>query len=388
MTRAGASYRWAVLAAGATASASTAAFFLGLPVLVPTLREEYSLSLGQIGVVLASAWVGTTLALLPWGLAADRFGERAVMSAGLAGSAVFLGAAAYAPGYPELVVLLALAGASGASVNSASGRAVMQWFDASERGLALGVRQSAIPVGGFVGAILLPVLASGGGSEAAFLFLAALCAAGALVGGLVLRGREAGDQLEADSIIGTLGDSRLWRLSLGSGFYLYAQLAVLGFGVLFLHDVHGLSEGRAAAVIAASQALAIGLRIGAGRWSDVVGSRLGPLLQIGVAVSVALGLTALLVGGPLWLLVPVLAVAGGLSMAWNGLSFTAAAELAGLERSGAAIGLQQTVLGGAGVVAPLVFAATLSGASWRVAFAVAALAPVAGLLALRPLRGH
>lgn len=381
-------YRWAVLAAGATASASTAAFFLGLPVLVPTLREEYSLSLGQIGVVLASEWVGTTLALLPWGLAADRFGERVVMSVGLAGSAISLTGAAFAPGYEALVALLALAGASGASANSASGRAVMQWFAASERGLALGIRQAAIPVGGFAGALMLPAIASTGGSQAAFLLLAALSGTGALVGGLVLRGRDGGDALESASILGTLGDAKLWRLSLGSGLYLYAQFAVLGFGVLFLHDEHGLSEGRAALVIAVSQVLAIALRVGVGRRSDVIGSRVRPLVRVGVTTAGVMSFVALLAGGPLVLLVPALALAGGLSMAWNGLSFTAAAELAGPERSGAAIGFQQTVLGGIGVASPLLFAVSLSSTSWAAAFALAALAPVAGLLALRPLRGH
>lgn len=388
MADVGARYRWAVLGAGAAASASTAAFFFGLPVLVPTLRAEYSLSLGRIGVVLAAAWVGTTLALLPWGLAADRFGERVVMSVGLAGCAVFLAAAAFAAGFRELVVLLGLAGASGASVNSASGRAVMQWFDASERGLALGVRQSAIPVGGFVGALALPRIADAGGKEAAFLFLAGLCVTGAVLGALVLRGREDGGELGTATIVETLGDGKLWRLSLGSGLFVYAQLAVLGFGVLFLHDVHGLSDSRAALVIAGSQVLAIALRIAAGRWSDVVGSRLNPLVRIGGATSLGLGLVALLAGGPLWLLVPTLAAAGGISMAWNGLSFTAAAELAGSERSGAAIGFQQTVLGGIGVVSPIIFATTVSGASWRAAFALAAVTPVAGLLALRRLRGH
>ncbi len=349
--------------------------------LVPTLREEYSLSLSQIGVLLAAIWVGTTLTLLPWGLAADRFGERIVLATGLGGCAVFSAGAAFAPSATALFVFLALAGASGASVNSASGRAVMHWFGADERGLALGVRQTAIPVGGFVGALALPAIASAGGSEAAFLFLAALCAAGALVGALVLREREPGDELEVASIIRTLADGRLWRLSAGSGLYLYAQLAVIGFGVLFLHDEHGLSDSRAALVIAASQVLAMVFRIGAGRWSDVVRSRVGPLLKVGLAVSAALALTAVLADGPLWLLVPAIALAGGLSMAWNGLSFTAAAELAGPVRSGAAIGLQQTVLGGVGVVSPIVFAAIVSMASWPVAFAVAALLPLVGVLA-------
>ena len=47
-----------------------------------TLREELGLSLGQVGVVIAAGWVGATVTLLPWGLAADRYGERFVRSSG------------------------------------------------------------------------------------------------------------------------------------------------------------------------------------------------------------------------------------------------------------------------------------------------------------------
>jgi len=72
-------------------------------------------------------------------------------------------------------------------------------------------------------------------------------------------------------------------------------------------------------------------------------------------------------------------------MAWNGLSFTAAAELAGPVRSGAAIGFQQTVLAGIGVGAPVLFATTVSSGSWTVAFALSALFPLVGWWALRPL---
>ena len=379
-------YRWAVLAAGTAATAASAALGIGLPVLVPTLREEYSLSLGQIGVLLAASWVGTTLTLLPWGLAADRFGERAVLTLGLMLSGAALVGAAYASSFAELLVFLAISGAAGASVNSASGRAVMHWFEVDERGLAFGIRQTAIPLGGLVAALALPGIAASGGSEAAFLFLAALCGLGALVGAVVLRGREVVDGIEAASVPRTLVDSKLLTVSIGSGLYLYAQVAVIGFGVLFLHDEHGLSEGRAALVLGASQVLAILFRIGAGRWSDLIGARIVPLRRIGIAVTLVMVLTAVLAGGPVALLVPVLALAGGLTMAWNGLSFTAAAELAGPVRSGAAIGFQQTVLSGVGIAAPVLFAASVAGASWAVAFAVAALFPLVGWWALRPLR--
>jgi len=356
-------------------------------VLAPTLRTEYGLSLGEVGLLLSAGWVGSLLTLLPWGIAADRLGERVVLTVGLGISALCLAAAAYADDFAVLLVLLALAGAAGASVNSASGRAVMLWFGVSERGLALGIRQTAIPIGGLLAALALPPLAAAGGSEAAFLFVAALSAGGAVAGGLVLRGGERVDtrELEPATVSSTLRDARLWRLCFGSGLFVYAQVAVVGYGVLFLHDEHGLSDQAAALVIAAAQVLAVALRIGAGRWSDMIGARIRPLRLLGAAIAVGVGITAALSGGPLWLLVPCLALAGGLSMSWNGLAFTAAAELAGVRRSGAAIGFQQTMLAGLGVVAPLVFAYVVSGVSWRAAFALAALFPLAGALALRRL---
>ena len=108
----------------------------------------------------------------------------------------------------------------------------------------------------------------------------------------MIRGRDGTDDLEAESVVATLRDGRLWRLSVSSGLYLYAQVAIIGFGVLFLHDEHGLSDSTAALVVAASQVLAVGLRIGAGRWSDLVGSRVGPLRRVGLAVAVSVGVTA------------------------------------------------------------------------------------------------
>jgi sugar phosphate permease len=297
--------------------------------------------------------------------------------------------AAYAPSYGVLLIWLGLAGAAGAAVNSASGRAVMHWFAADERGLALGLRQTAIPLGGLVAALSLPPIAARGGSEAAFLFLAALSTAGALVGAVVLRGRAADeDGIEPASVARTIVDAKLWRLSVASGLYLYAQVAVMGFGVLFLVDEHDFSEQSAALVFAGGQVVAMASRIGAGRWSDVMRSRVVPLRRVGVAIVGAMVVTAVLAGGPVLLLVPVLIMACGLTMAWNGLSFTAAAELAGPVRSGAAIGVQQTVLSLSGVAAPVLFAACVAQASWPLAFVVAGIFPLAGWAVLRPLRSH
>jgi MFS family permease len=369
-----------VLAGGTVAQASFSAIGIGLPALSPAIRTHFGLTLSEIGIMLAGEWVGALLTLLVWGLAADRFGERIVLGAGLAGCAAFLAAAAYAPSFGWLVTFLALAGACGSSVNSASGRAVMHWFEPAQRGLALGIRQTAIPAGGLVAALVLPHL----GVESGLLFLAGFCLLGGIAGVLAVRERNA-PELPHEAVEWTLRDRRLWELSAGSGLYLVTQVAIIGFVVLFLHDARNVSAAAAAAVLAAIQVGAAALRIGTGRWSDVLGSRAVPLRRLGVATALATGAVAALTGASLWILVPALVVAGGLSMSWNGLSFTAAAELAGGRRSGAAIGFQQSVLSGVGAAAPVAFAALVAATSWRAGFALAAVCPLVGLPLLRRL---
>ena len=79
-----------MLAAGTTAQASFSTVTFAIAVLAPALREEYDLSLTQVGVVLTAEWIGLTLSLLPWGFAADRFGERWTLAVGLVGCGVCL----------------------------------------------------------------------------------------------------------------------------------------------------------------------------------------------------------------------------------------------------------------------------------------------------------
>lgn len=162
-------YRWVVLAAGTLAQASYSAIALGLAVMLPALRAGYGLTLGQAGVVVAASSIGSMLSLLPWGLAADRVGERVVVAVGLTGAAVSLFVAGRTDSFVPLAVLLAIAGLAGASVNAASGRAVMHWFDARQRGLALGIRQTAIPIGGAAVALGLPHVLDAGGTPGGWL---------------------------------------------------------------------------------------------------------------------------------------------------------------------------------------------------------------------------
>jgi MFS family permease len=379
-------YRWVVLAAGTFAQASFSAATLGLAALAPQLRSHYHLSVDEVGVVLGAPAIGMLPTLLPWGLLADQVGERLVIAAGLTGAAAALAGVAGTSSFATLTGLLVLAGALAASVNAASGRAVMGWFGADERGLALGIRQTAIPIGTASAAVATPWLASIGGTRLAFLALAGGLLAGAAVGGLFLRDAPAGEPTIApQELASPLHDPRMWLLAGGSSLYLVAQVSIVSFVVLFLHAHRGLSESAAAGVLAGINVLGIGARIGAGRWSDRRGTRLLPLREIGVGLTVATALVAALVDAPLAALLPATVVCGVLGLAWNGLSFTAAAETAGHARSGAALGFQQMLLGVVVAGAPPAFAALVAASSWRVAYACAVAGPAAGVLVLRRL---
>jgi len=379
-------YRFAVLGAGTFAQTSYSAIWYGVAVLAPALRREYGLSLAQTGILISMSLVGSLVTLLAWGVASDRVGERVVLFVGLGACGGVLVGAAFVHGFALLAVLLLVAGALGASVQSASGRAVMHWFPPQERGLALAVRQTAVPLSGFLVALALPPIERAGGVPWSFAAMGCACLAGAVVGALVLRegpGPDAPRRTDATP----LRDRRLWTLSIGSALVIAPQLCVVGFTVVFLHDRRGLSTSAAAAVLAVMQLLAIGGRLAAGRWSDVVRSRLGPLRRIALATAVLVSLTGVLAGAPLALLVPLLVSAGVLAMSWNSLSFAAAVELAGHERSGIAIGLQQTLLNLPGAIYPALFGLLVAATSWEVAFVAVAAFPLVGWRVLRPLPG-
>jgi sugar phosphate permease len=375
-------YRWTVLAVGTAAQASFAVYTIGIPVILPSVRSAYGLSLAQAGLVLAATSVGTMLGMLPWGIAADRVGERLVVSVGLLGGGVATAAAGATQGLGALGLLLAVAGFAGASVAAASGRAVMQWFPREERGLALGIRQAAVPIAGIASALVLPTVVAQAGVGWGFAAIGIGMIAGAVLAALFLRDADHLDTLDSEPSTRILRDPRTWLLAGSSALLLVPQIALFGFTVLFLHDQRGLSTTEAAAVFAVVQALAVAARIGAGRWSDVIGSRIRPLRAVAVASTAAVLVAALLVGAPLSVLAPVLVVAGVVAASWNGVAFAAAAEAAGRQRSGAALGVQQTVLFGTGAVAAPVFAVLVDRAGWSWGFALLAIAPAVAYLVL------
>ncbi|WP_434085874.1 MFS transporter [Mycolicibacterium rufum] len=374
-----------VVALGATLCANV--FINGVAFLIPTLHRERGLDLAQAGLMSALPSLGMVVTLIAWGYVVDRVGERVVLTLGSALTAAAAFGAASVDSLVAVGVFLFLGGMAAASSNTASGRLVVGWFDAEKRGLVMGIRQTAQPLGVGLGALVIPRLAESGGVSAALGFPAVVCALSAVVCAVAVldppRPARA-DATDADLANPYRASSLLVRIHLTSLLLVAPQAMVWTFTLAWLITDRGWSAGSAGALVTVAQILGAGGRIGAGRWSDavlkrsgdVLGARMRPIRTIAVAAAAAMALLALTD----WLDSPVsialMIVASVVTVSDNGLAFTAIAEIAGPFWSGRALGTQNTTqLLTAGVTPPL-FGALIGMAGYPAAFAVCALFPL------------
>jgi sugar phosphate permease len=372
--------RWLVLAAGTVALTAGSAFQYGLAYLIPALRAS-GLSLAQAGVIVACPTAGLLLTLVAWGAAADRWGERRILAAGLGVAGLVLLAAARARATATLGACLVVAGAAGGSVYAASGRLILGWFAARERGLAMGIRQSAQPLGVAVAALALPSLAARG-LAAAFAFLGGFCLlAAALVVAVVRDPARGGERAQAQRG-SPYRTGVLWRIHAASALLVVPQFTVSTFALVFLVDTRGWHAPAAGALLAVAAAGGAASRLGAGHWSDRLGSRMRPMRILALATTAAL-LALAAVAAPV-LAVPILLAAAVLVVSTNGLAFTAVAELAGPAWAGRALGIQNTGQNALAALTPPIVAVLIGAAGYPAAFAVAGVLPLAAA-ALVPL---
>jgi sugar phosphate permease len=374
----GTARRWGMLAVGVLAQGTSAITINGPAFLIPTLREHERLTLVQASIVAAAPSVGVMLTLIAWGYAVDMLGERLVLTAGLAGTMLAGIAATRVDGAVPLAAALFVAGAFGASTSSASGRVVIGWFPAHRRGLAMGIRQMAQPLGVGVAAISIAVVAEEHGTSAALL-VPAVASALALVAVLAVVLDPPRPERSQVATPNPYGESFLWRVHGVSVLLVVPQFAVWTFGLVWLVEARGWSAGAAGTLIAVSQLVGAVGRITVGHVSDVVGSRMVPLRWVAVAAGLTMALLGATAGEGWDVAVVLLVVATTVTVADNGLAFTAVAERAGPFWSGRALGIQNTAqFLTAAAAAPLAGAA-ITHWGYSAAFALTALGPLVAL---------
>lgn len=359
----------------------------GLPVLATYWRDAFHITLAQVGVLLGAFDLGALALLFPLGMLADRWGERVVLAAGALFTAAMSAGVAWAGSFGWLAALLAVAGLGYGSGQTAGTKAVASAFGATGRGVAMGIRQSGLPLGGFLAALLLPALAARGGWHEALLAAALLCAVPGVLCWVLMPHEEPGSS-ETASLVGLPARVRLIlrhpgiRRTTGVAALLVAgQMYYQGYLALYLVDHLGYAKPTAAGLLAAVHLGGVVGRLVWGILSDrAFGGRRTPAL--GWCVAAGAGFPVLLVLLPArtpFLAVAGLAFVGGaLLLGWNGLYSTLIMEHAREESAGTAMGLSMTVLYTTTVLTPPVFGWVVDRATYATGWlAVAALLALA-----------
>ncbi len=387
-------YRVLALMTGAQAGASVVQQAVG--VLAPFLILQYGLTQAQLGALFTSLYIGSTLFTACSGVLTDRFGERTMVGVSGGLMAFALVASAIVPNYTWLVACMGVFGAGYAASTPAGGRAILSWFD-RDRGFAMGIRQTGVPVGGLFGAVMLPFVALHFGGYRAALLVAAAVVVITTATACIFYREAASDRPPPARFAEVLAgmrrlarDPRLIATTLTCMALVNAQLAMNGFLTVTAVQAIGVTPEIAASAFAGAFVAATVARLFWGWYSDRFMRESRVVLLAGLcALSAVASLGfALLRPSLAVLLIPAALFIGFCGAGWNGVMAAALAEIGGADRAGSALGLTLTAIFGTSAVGPLVFGMIADRTSLDTAWAVSALIAALGVLPVLWLRSY
>lgn len=297
-------YRWIVLAA-ATAAQATASFaLLGLAALAGFLQRDFRLTASETGLLITASYAAPLFSLLFVGDLLDRKSERLIIGVGAAIlSAAFL-LATTSGSYALLLLWLLIAGLGYSSTQPGGSKSVSTWFRGDRLGLAMGIRQAGLPLGGAIAAAILPAVAAASSWRAAFAAGAGAALAGGLVFALVYHPPPDGADTTQGratltiSVVAELLRESWMRNAIVAGLALVsAQYGILTWLMLYLRDHAHIALTRGAFFLALAQAAGALGRIALAAWSDRAPGRRSRLLAQSM-IAVAAGVLLLMAAPP------------------------------------------------------------------------------------------
>jgi MFS family permease len=370
--------RWSIIIISLVVTSSSFLFINGVAFLIPALEAERKTPLAAAGLLSSMPSWGMVVTLVPWGVVLDRVGERMVLTVGSALTAVAGYLAASVHSLIWVGVFLFLGGMAAAGCNSAGGRLVSGWFPPHQRGLAMGIRQTAQPLGIALGALVIPELAEHS-PHAGLMFPAIACTLAALISvvGITDPPRKPRETATDEELASPYrGSLVLWRIHTVSALMMMPQTVTVTFMLVWLIRNDGWSIASAGAAMTVSQLLGALGRILVGRWSDRIGSRMRPVAVIAAAAALTLFLLAYADSRSSRYEVPLMIIVSVIAVLDNGLEATAITELAGQFWSGRALGIQNTSQRLMAAAGPPLFGAFIGAANYPPAWALCGLFPL------------
>lgn len=394
MSTAPARTHWRMLALALAAQVAVSVIIQGVPTLAPFLQADLGLTRAEVGLFNSALMFGSLCAMFAAGWIVDVKGERVALVGGNLVVGGFCFAMLATDSFVTALIVMFGAGLGGAFPTPAGGKAVMGWFPLHQRGTAMGIRQTGIPVGGALAAALLPAIALAAGWRTAVaagglgcIVTAAICAWGyrnppeAFELPAAARGRGSLRELLTRDIL---------LLGLGGAVLTLGQFTLITYLALYLKETQGVPVAVSAGLLVLAQVAGAAGRILWGVWSDRVFQRRRKpalLLANGLAAVGALALGWLPASTSHWVLFPLVAVYAFNTLGWHGCWVSLLVETAGSAQQGRTIGLGMSLMYPGIILLPPLFGWFVDRThSWPWAWTLLSAVLVLGVLLLLPVR--
>lgn len=240
-------YRWMIL--GVCWLAYIVAFMQRLSIgpLAPFVKEDLGLTNAQVGLLMSASAFGYMLTLMPAGWLVDRVGVRRMLLIGEVIGGIFIASMFTMTSFTQGLVFMAMAGLGMGFLMPSTTKAVLVWFPLKERATAMGVKQTAVNIGGIVTAAILPSVALAFGWHYGFLGIGLIAVAVGIVSFLLYKepaqstGRSLAGPVDSSSprpsLLDVFGGREIWLIMVAGFCMCFVEFSSMAHFVLYSQEV-------------------------------------------------------------------------------------------------------------------------------------------------------
>ncbi|WP_144489142.1 MFS transporter [Bacillus thuringiensis] len=156
--RVNSTYKWVMLILATVAQTTATLITYGVGAFALFWKEEYALTNTEGGLLVSVVNIGPLFCMLFVGRLLDQYNEKLLISISsflLGGSFLLTN---MVNGFNGLLFVLLLVGTFYSVSQPGGSKVIMKWFRKENRGLAIGIGQAGIPIGGTLAGVLIPFL--------------------------------------------------------------------------------------------------------------------------------------------------------------------------------------------------------------------------------------
>ncbi|MFJ8217901.1 MFS transporter [Bacillus cereus] len=359
-------YKWVMLIFATIAQTTATLITYGVGAFTLFWKEEYALTNMESGLLISVVNIGPLFCMLFVGRLLDQYNEKILISISsfLLGGSLLL--TNIVSGFNGLLFVLLLVGMFYSVSQPGGSKVIMKCFQKENRGLAMGIRQAGIPIGGALAGVLIPFLTIQYNVTYAINSIACIC----IIGGLLffIFYKEPYVQAEVrkeyikisfwTELKVVICKKELYPIYITGICMISLQMVLVGHFMKFLVREQSITYIVAGTVFSVMFFFGMIGRVALAAVSDLFykGNRRIPLF---IAVCASIGLILLLVisihtvtSGVLY---GVSALLGFFSIGWFSLFIAEVAECASEESIGITVSLALTLNQIAIIVAPVLF---------------------------------